>query len=115
MENGTMQCLQYLYFDTIFGISVNNISWVERLVILLCFLIPFAALFVGLKNKLYAPPKNYHLTQHGELIPEESTTQLSKWFVFVAAWILLVILALEILNTLSLTLGCVLDSTMSIQ
>jgi hypothetical protein len=106
MENGTMQCLRFLYFDTIFGISVYNISWVERFVILLCFLLPLAALFVSLKNKLYAPPKNYHLTQHGELIPVEPTTHLGRWFVFIAAWILLIILVLEVLNTASLTVDC---------
>jgi len=115
MKNGTMQCLQYLYFDTIFGIPVNDISWAERFVILLCFLLPLAALFVSLKNKLYALPKNYHLSQHGELIPVEPTTHLSKWFVFIAAWILLVILVLEVFNTASLTVDCFTAGTLPFQ
>lgn len=100
MQEGTTQCLQYLYFNTMFGIPVSRITFTEQIVVLLCFLIPFASLFISLKTRLYAVP----MMVAGDDI--DGTAQLRKWFLFVSAWTLLAIFCLEMLNMASLTVDC---------
>ena len=42
------------------------------------------------------------------IVGEESeiTTQMGRWFIFIAAWTLLVILILEVVYVSNLTIGC---------